>query len=147
MGNAIEDALNRAGPEQRARNQQIIEEARRNIKLVSMQQMDDISPTGADAIARNAQIIEEAKRTIPFETMQDVDSIGPPLNTPSMKEANPKVIQLNAGVQSNIESIEQGDGNNYLRENAVDRAMARQSSFYGQSLEAERGEQQQAMGR
>jgi hypothetical protein len=142
MANAIEDAMNRASPEQKVRNQQIIEEARNNIKLVSMQQMEDISPSGAESIARNAQAIEEAKRTIPFETMQDVDSIGPPLQTATTKEANSKVVSLNANVQASIESIEQGEGNNYLRENAVDRAMDRQSQDI--PIEPER---EHAMGR
>ncbi len=142
MANAMEDALNRASPEQKAKNQQVIEEARNNIKLVSIQQMDDISPSGADSIARNAQVIEEAKRNIPFETMQDVDSIGPPLQTATTKEANSKVVSLNASVQASIESIEQGEGNNYLRENAVDRAMERQPQ--NMPIEPDR---QHAMGR
>ena len=61
MANAVENALSRASDEQRAKAQAVIEEARRNIKLVSMQQMDDISPTAADAVARNAQVIEECR--------------------------------------------------------------------------------------
>lgn len=142
MANAIEDALSRASPEQQQRNQQVIEEARRNIRLVSMQQMDDITPSGAASIEQNAQVIEEAKRTIPFETMRDVDTIGQPLNTPSAVEPNSKVVPLNPEVQSSIENISQGEGNNYLRENAVDRAMNRQSQ--GMQFEPER---QQAMGR
>jgi hypothetical protein len=80
MANAIEDALNRASAEQQAKNNQVIEEARRYIQLVSVR--DDITPT--DPAARNIQAIEEAKRTILFETMQDVDSIDPPLNTPAL---------------------------------------------------------------
>lgn len=127
MGNAIEDALNRASPEQQARNRQVIEEARRNIKLVSMQQMEDISPSGADAVARNAQVIEEAKRNIPFETMHDVESISPQLPTPSDRaHYNSRVVDLHPHAQATIEHIEQGEGNNYLRQNAVDRAMERQ---------------------
>ncbi len=125
MANAIEDALNWASPEQKARNQQVIEEARRNIKLVSMQQLEDITPSSAASIERNAQIIEEAKRTIPFDTMKDVDEITPPLNTPSNRSPNSNVIQLNTETQSQIENIEQGPGNNYLHENAVDRALYR----------------------
>lgn len=127
MGSAVEDALARASAEQREKAQAVIEEARRNIRLVSAQQMEDISPTSADSIARNAQIIEEAKRTIPGETMQDVTEITPPLNTPSGRPANSKVIYLDEHVQSRIENIQQGDGNNYLRENAVDRALERPS--------------------
>jgi hypothetical protein len=143
MANAVEDVLSRANPEQKVRNQQVIEEARRNIKLVSMQQMDDISPSGGDAIARNAQIIEEAKRNIPFETMRDVDSVSPPLPTPSNRGyVNSTVIELHPNVQSTVENIEQGGGNNYLQENAIDRAMARES----QEMQAVE-EHQQAMSR
>ena len=126
MPNAVEDALSRASAEQKAKNEQVIAEARSNIKLVSMQQMDDISPTGADSIARNAQIIEEAKRNIPFETMQSVDSIGPPTQTPAMGAAGSNVVQLHPETQANIESIEQSGGNNYQNDNAIDRAQARE---------------------
>ena len=87
MKSAVEDALGRASAEQKIRNQQVIEEARSNIKLVSMQQMEDMTPSGADSIARNAQTIEEAKRAIPFETMKDVDSISAPLPTPPYKSS------------------------------------------------------------
>ncbi len=141
MANAVENALNRASEVQRARAQQAIEEARANIKLVSMQP-GDVTPSGASSIAHHAQVIEEAKRTIPFETMQHVDEIGPPLNTPSANgQYTSKVVELHPNVQSTIENIEQGEGNNYLRENAVDRAMARPSQ------DIQRDDQQQALGR
>lgn len=144
MDNAVENALNRGNEEQRARAQQVIEEARNNIKLVSMQQMGDISPTAADSVSRNAQIIEEAKRTIPFETMKDVDSIGPPLATPSpMGVSNSNVIELNPQVRSTIENVEQGQGNNYLSQNAMDRAMQRST----QETYRESPDREQAIGR
>lgn len=131
MKNAVESALARASEEQRARAYQAIEEARNNIKLVSMQQVEDISPTAADAVARNAQIIEEAKRTIPVETMRDVDAIEPPMTTPSMRgHANSMPITLDENVQHNIERIGQEGGNNYLHENAVDRAQQRPPQNY-----------------
>lgn len=142
MANAVEEALNRASEEKRAKAQQVIDEARRNIKLVSMR--DDIPPS--EITAQQAQIIEEAKRNIPFETMQEVDEISPPLPTPStLGNYNSTVINLHPDTQANIESIEQGDGNNYLRENAVDRAIARQS----QETQAwdQQQQQQQALGR
>lgn len=140
MANAIEEALNRASAEQREKALQAIEEARRNIKLVSVQQ--EITPTDADAISKNAQIIEEAKRHIPFDTMKDVDSIDPPLNTPSARGYyNSTVVEIHPDTQSNIESIEQSGGNNYLRENAVDRAIARPT----QEIQPE--QKQQALGR
>jgi predicted ribosome quality control (RQC) complex YloA/Tae2 family protein len=143
MPNAIEDALSRASAEQRERAQQAIEEARQNIKLVSVRQMGDISSTEADSVTRNAQIIEEAKRNIPFETMKDVNEVSPPLNTPSNRGYyNSTIIELHPNAQSQIETIEQGDGNNYLRENAVDRAMSRQSQEMGYEPQ-----QQQALGR
>ncbi|MBE2288942.1 MAG: hypothetical protein IAE95_05265 [Chitinophagaceae bacterium] len=141
MANAVENALNRASDEQRARAQQAIEEARANIKLVSMQP-GDVTASGANSIAHNAQVIEEAKRNIPFETMQHVDEIGPPLTTPSANgQYTSKVVELHPNVQSTIENIEQGEGNNYLRENAVDRAMTRPSQ------DIQRDDQQQALGR
>lgn len=125
MSNAVENALSRASDEQRARAQQVIEEARSNIKLVSMQP-GDVTPAGGNSVAYNAQVIEEAKRSIPFETMQHIDEIGPPLNTPTTNgQYASKVVELHPNVQSTIENIEQGEGNNYLRENAVDRAMLR----------------------
>lgn len=141
MPNAVEDALNRASAEQRERAMQTIEEARRNIQLVSVQQTGDISSTDANSLARNAQIIEEAKRTIPFETMKDVDHVSPPMNTPGNGPTNSNVIELHEHTQSTIENIEQGPGNNYMNDNAVDRAMARQSQDSIQQ------DQQRAMGR
>lgn len=140
MANAIEAALNRASEEQRAKAQQVIEEARRNIKLVSMR--DDITPD--ESIAKQKEIIEEAKRNIPVETMQDVDTISPPLPTSNDKaNYNSKVVQLHPQTQETIERIEQGEGNNYLRENAVDRAMERQA----QETHEREQQQQQAMER
>ena len=140
MENAVENALNRASAEQRERAQQVIEEARRNIRLVSVR--DDISSTDGDAIARNAHTIEEAKKNIPFETMKDVDTISAPLPTPAQRgHYNSTIIELHPNEQSNIESIEKGEGNNYLRENAIDRAMARQDQ------EIQRPDQGQSLGR
>lgn len=140
MANAIEAVLNRASQEQRDRAQQVIEEARRNIKLVSNR--DDIPTTGVDSVSKNTHTIEEARRVIPFETMKDVDSIDPPLNTSLPRgNYNSTVVEIHSNTQSNIESIEQGEGNNYLRENAVNRAMARPE----RNIEQE--EKQQALGR
>lgn len=141
MANAVEEALNRASAEQQAKNQQVIEEARRNIKLVSVR--DDITPADADSASRNAKAIEEARRAIPAETMKDVDHISPPLPTPSSRGYyNSTVIELHPQAQSTIEQIEQGEGNNYQRGNAVDRAIARPAQ------EAQREqEQQRSMGR
>lgn len=140
MANAVEEALNRASGEQQAKNQQVIEEARRNITLVSIR--NDITPADADSIAKNAHVLEEAKRTIPVDTMKDVDHISPPLPTPSARGYyNSTVIELHPHAESTIEQIEQGDGNNYLRENAVDRALTRPPQ------EPQREQQQQAMGR
>lgn len=140
MGNAVEDALNRASAEQRARAYQAIEEARRNIRLVSVR--DDITPSDTDTIAKNAKTIEEAKQAIPYDTMKDVDEVTPPPPTPTQNEhADSKVVDLHPDTQETIEQIEQGDGNNYLRENAVDRAMERQSQ------EVPPHEQQQVMER
>lgn len=142
MANAVEDALNRASAEQRERAMATIEEARRNIQTTNMQ-MGDISSTDAASVARNAQIIEEAKRNIPFETMQHVDTVSPPLNTPPMHgRSNSNVIELHPDMQADIQAVEQSGGNNYLNQNAVDRALARQSQD-GPNYEP----QQRAMGR
>lgn len=131
MKNAVESALARASEEQRVRAYQVIEEARNNIKLVSIQHTEDISPTAADAVARNAQIIEEAKRAIPVETMKEVDAIEPPMVTPSTRgHVNSMPIKLDENVEQNIERIGEAGGNNYLHENAVDRAQQRPAQNY-----------------
>lgn len=137
MANAVEDALNRASAEQKEKNQQVIDEARRNISMASVQGMDDISPSSASSIERNAQIIAEAKRNIPFETMQNVDSIGPPMATPSNVPANSNVIDINSHTRSSIENIEQGPGNNYLQDNAMERFRARSQETHIQDPEHE----------
>jgi hypothetical protein len=127
MSNAVEQALNRASVEQRERAQHTIEEARRNIQLVSVQRPEDITASKAATVAQQTQIIEEAKRNIPAETMKDVDTVSPPLPTPSTgTNYKSNVIELHPQTQAKIEQIEQGEGNNYQRENAVDRAAARQ---------------------
>ncbi len=141
MANSVEDALSRASAEQRERAMQTIEEARRNIQSTTMQP-GDMSSMSATSIAHNAQVIEDAKRTIPFETMQHVDEIGPPMNTPAANDNyQSNVIEIDPNTQSKIEQIQQGEGNNYLSGNAVDRAMARQPQEY------DRGDQQRAMER
>ena len=142
MANAVEEALNRGSEEQKARAHKVIEEARRNIQLVSVR--DDITPTEADTVARQAKIIEEAKQKIPFETMRDVDEISAPLPTPNNKAAyTSKVVELHPDTAANIEAIEQGGGNNYLRENAVDRALARQKEAQVVDHQQEQQRQQQ----
>ncbi|NNV54892.1 hypothetical protein [Limnovirga soli] len=89
--------------------------------------MKDISSSDASSKAKNVQIIEEFIRNIPFETMTDVDTISPPLNTPSTRSHyNSNIIELHSHTQSTIENIEKRAGNIHLRENAVDRAMAKQ---------------------
>ncbi len=140
MSNAIEDALGRANAQQREKAQQAIEEAQRNIKLVSMH--DEITPTDTNSITKNVQIIEEAKGRILFDTMKDVISVSSPLPIPS-KTGNyhSNVVKLHPRPQSTVEHIEQGEGKNYLRENAVDRAGTRQTH------EAQGDEQQQAIAR
>lgn len=125
MANAVEAALNRMSAEQRQKAEQVIEEARRNIKLVSVR--DDITPSDGEHITKQAQVIEEARRKIPFDTMKDVNEISAPLPTPNDKAGyTSKIVALHPDTQDKIESIEQGDGNNYLQENAIDRVMARQ---------------------
>ncbi len=141
--NAVEDALNRASPEQQARARQVIEEARRNIKLVSMR--NDITPTGA--IVQQQKIIEEARRTIPSETMQEVDEISPvtlPLPSPN-RRANytSKFVELHPDTKENIERIEQSRENVYPRENAVDGAMQR----HAQETPEQEQQRQQGMER
>jgi hypothetical protein len=139
MANAVEDALNRASPEQREKAMQTIEEARRNIQMNNVQ-MGDISSTNAASITHNAQVIEEAKRIIPFETMQHVDTVSPPMNTPPTHGvSNSNVIELHPDIQSDIESVQQSGDNNYLNQNAVDRALAQQSQETPHYEEPQRG--------
>ena len=143
MANAVEEALNRANADQRAHAMQVIEEARRNIQTADLQMANAPSGDAKAIIARNEQIIEDAKRSIPVETMQSVDEISPPLNTPPMHgQSNSNVIELHPDMHSDIESVQQSGGNNYLNENAVDRALARPAQE-SQNYE----EQQRAMGR
>ena len=149
MGNAVEDALNRANEEQRARALQAIQEARQNIKLVSMRG-ENITQMDIDSVEKNKQIIAEARQHIPFETMQDVDEITPPLPTPPTKVAQfqANVVQLHPDTQENIQQIEQGGGNNYLTQpqNAVDRAMSRPAAEQNNQPQIEQ-EHKQALGR
>lgn len=148
MANAIEDALNRASEEQRAKALQAIQEARQNIKLVSMRG-ENISQMDVDSVERNKQIIAEARQHIPFETMQDVDEITPPLPTPPTKHAQfqANVVQLHPDTTENIQQIEQSGGNNYLNDNAVDRAMGRQAQETQAQAWEQQQQQQQALGR
>ncbi|RKR84194.1 hypothetical protein BDD43_4421 [Mucilaginibacter gracilis] len=142
MANAVEDALNRANAEQRERAMATIEEARRNILNADIQMAN--SPSGDFAVikSRNEQIIDEAQRSIPVETMQSVDSVSAPMNTPPMHGiVNSEPVELNPTFRSTIESIEQGSGNNYLNQNAVDRAMTRTPQ------ESQSHDQQQSMER
>lgn len=122
MANAVEDALNRASPETQARNWEIIAEARRRLELVSMNGQE----VGTPRTPTDAEVFEEARRNIPVATMQDVDHVSSPLATPTSLPAKSNVVDLHADTRANIENIEQGGGNNYLRENAMDRAMNRQ---------------------
>lgn len=147
MANAIEAALNRASPEQQSRNQQIIEEARRNIQLVSDRTPEQVA-------AEQAKIMEEAKQNIPFETMKDVNEVSSPLPTPTRNtNYDSKVINLHPDMQENIEGIERGGGNNYLNENAVDRALERQNQItqdqaaYDRERQDRERQEQQAMER
>ena len=148
MANAIEDALNRASEEQRAKALQAIQEARQNIKLVSMRG-ENISQMDVDSVEKNKQIIAEARQHIPFETMQDVDEITPPLPTPPTKQAQfqANVVQLHPETSANIQQIEQSGGNNYLNDNAVDRAIGRQAQETQTQTWEQQQQQQQALGR
>ena len=128
MANAVEDALNRMNADQRAQVNQTIEEARRNIQTAELQAAHSPSSDAATIIARNQQVIDEARRSIPIETMKSVDEVSSPMTTPPMHgNINPEPIELHPDMQADIESVQQTGGNNYLNENAVDRAMARPS--------------------
>jgi hypothetical protein len=125
MANAVEDALSRGSAEQQEKAQQVIQDARRDIQMTNIS--GDISPMEASSIVTNAQIIEDAKRNIPAATMENVETISSPLPTPSptgVYDYTP--VEVNPVVQNTIENIEQGSGNNYLEQNAVDRAVSRQ---------------------
>jgi|GEM_PF-1382372 len=142
MANAIEEALNRANADQRAHAMQTIQEARRVIQNAELEAANLPSGDAAATIARQEQIIEEAKRSIPTETMVHVDEIGPPMNTPAANDNfKSDVVELSPDTKDKIEAIQQGEGNNYLNQNAVDRAMNREPQAY------EEPEQQRAMER
>ncbi|WP_394771812.1 hypothetical protein [Mucilaginibacter sp.] len=143
MGNAVDEALNRMNADERAYAIQTIEDARRTIQTAELQK--GYSPTSdiTAIVSRNEQIIEEAKRAIPVETMKSVDEISPPLNTPPTHGiSNSNVIELHPDMHSDIESVQQSGGNNYLNENAVDRALARPAQD-GQQYD----QQERAVGR
>lgn len=147
MANAIEAALARADEQQRIRNEQVIAEARRNIFLVSDRTPEQVA-------AEQSQVIAEARQNIPIETMQHVDEIGPPLPTPNDKaNYTSKVVNLHPDIQGQIESIEQGNGNNYLNDNAVDRALERQQqqsqdqAQYDREKQDRERQEQQVIGR
>ena len=127
MPNSVDDALARASAEQRERAQQTIEEARSKIQAAQMQP-GDMSSMTASEISHNTQVIEDANRTMPPEpALQHVTEVSSPPPTPPVHghvDATP--IELNADTKANIESIQQYGGNNYLNENAVDRAIGRQ---------------------
>ncbi len=136
MANAIEAALARADEQQRIRNEQVIAEARRNIQLVSDRTPEQVA-------TEQSKIIEEARQNIPIETMQHVDEISSPLPTPNDKaNYTSKVVSLNPDMHAKIESIEQGGGNNYLNENAVDRAVARQAQLSQEQAQYDREKQE-----
>jgi hypothetical protein len=143
MANSVDDALNRASAEQRERAMQTIEEARRNIQSAQMQP-GDMSSMDASNIAHSTQVIEDAKRTMPPEpVLRHVNEVSSPPPTPPVHgRVDTTPMELNAETHANIESIQQNGGNNYLDQNAVDRALERQPQ---ETPDYE--QQQRAMGR
>jgi len=97
MANAVEEALKRASPEQKEKNE---------------------------------QVIQSAKEKLPDVNMKEVDSISPQ-NVPNTNaKANPSSVankQLDEATKDNVTSIQRGEGNNYLNQNAVDKALERPS--------------------
>jgi len=130
MANAIEDALNRAS----AKDKQTIEAAKSHISSIENVDKGAASKTEKtnsveEALGRTSdkdkQTIEAGKSHI--SSIENADKVSPS-NAPSNTPANPKDLdkmQLNPETKSNIESVQQGQGNNYMYQNAVDRAQAR----------------------
>jgi len=118
MANAVEKALNRANPEQKARNEEVIREAKQDIKLVAGK---DVAPQS------NEQKIAEARQNIPIDTMKDTNSVSHQ-TTPPTTQPKPYGLDMkpNPETQANIESISRAQGNKDMTQNAVDRAKERQ---------------------
>ena len=121
MANAMEEALSRASAEQRARNEEVIEAARRNIPVLSTQEAE------AMKTARQAEVIEEARHTIPFDTMRDADSVDAPnIRARAAKKANGFTQpQFNPDMHATVDDMQRAPDNNYQSPNAVDVALAR----------------------
>ena len=95
MANAVEEALKRASPEQREKNEQDMQAAKEKLSSTNMKEVENISaPNVPNAITK--------------------------VNSSSV--ANKQVDEV---TKDNINSIQKSEGNNYLNQNAVDRAMDR----------------------
>ena len=115
MGNAVQKALDRANTEQKAKNEEVIKEARQNIKLVSNKEPQS-----------KEQAFAEARQNIPSDTMKDTNTIShqntPPTTQPKVYGLDKKLDQQ---TQANIEGISRAQGNKEMSQNAVDKAKAR----------------------
>ena len=146
MANALQDALKRASQNkefQQAREalqQSGVKVASNDNKVASLAvdntQRSSNSVEAAlqraspEAGEKSQTIMQEARQNIPGETMKDVDQHSAPNPTPSENRANPIGLEnktLNAETQSRIETTQQSQGNNYMCQNAVDRAQERPS--------------------
>ena len=132
MANAMQDALNRASKSpgfkeaQEALKTNNVSLAVNNTDRAATQNTPSNDNSVEAALNRTSsqdkQVIEAGKSHITM--VKNADEITPQ-NTPSNKPVNTKEQQLSANTQENIESVQQGKGNNHRYENAMDRAQER----------------------
>ena len=132
MANAVQQALDRASKSQGFKEAQ--EALKSNNVSLAVDNTDRTTtqnnPSKVNSVEaalnrtseKDRQTIDAAK---PHITMvKNADEITPQI-TPSKTQPNSKEQQLSAGTQENIESVQQGQGNNHRYPNAVHRAMER----------------------
>ena len=144
MANALEDALKRASQNkefQQAREtlqQSGVKVASNDNKVASLA-VDNTqgSSNSVEAALKRAspetgeksqQVMQEARQNIPGDTMKEVNQPSAPNTTPSENRSNPFGLEkktVNADTQSRVETTQQSQGNNYMYQNAVDRAQER----------------------
>jgi len=132
MANAMQDALNRASKSpgfkeaQEALKTNNVSLAVNNTDRAATQNTPSNDNSVEAALNRTSsqdkQVIEAGKSHITM--VKNADEITPQ-NTPSNRPANTNEQQLSANTQENIESAQQGQGNNYRYPNAMDRAQER----------------------
>ena len=132
MANAMQDALNRASKSpgfkeaQETLKTNNVSLAVNNTDRAAIQNTPSNTNSFEAALNRTSsqdkQVIEAGKSHITM--VKNANEVTPQI-TPSKTPANTNEQQLSADTQENIESVQQGKGNNHRYENAMDRALAR----------------------